>query len=85
MTDTLLLSMSMSGDYIKSSTHLGRKVTAGGLRAEPWKLQAVSAEGPDGRWRRKNTSVSGDGRVFLKALVLARERSASSSTETGDA
>lgn len=48
-----------------------------------WRHQAVSAEGPDGRWRRKDKIVSGEGEMFLSALVLARERSASSHLRLG--
>lgn len=43
-----------------------------------WRHQAVSAEVPDGRWGRKDTSVSGGGEVFPRALVHARERTANS-------
>ena len=59
---------------------------AGELRGASWlqwRRQAISAEGPDGRWRKKDTSVSGDGEMFPRALVLARERSASSHLRLG--
>lgn len=48
-----------------------------------WRHRAVSAEGPDGRWRRKGTSVFGDGEMFPRALVLARERSVRSHLRLG--
>lgn len=40
-------------------------------------------EGPDGTRGRKDTSVSGDGELFLRALALAREKSASCHLKSG--
>lgn len=53
---------------------------AGELRGASWlqcRHQAVSAEVPGGRWRRKDMSVIREGEMFPRALFLARERTAS--------